>query len=289
MTVDVLIEGTPVPVKLIKFSDGGTNYKLEIEGLKLPEVFEVASVVIRTDTPVNDYLFEALMIHSALMALNNNEPFRSHLVLPYLPHGRADRVFEKGNAAPLQVFMDIFTKFFDCIHLTDPHSDFYLRYANSDSDITVRTQVDLIIEYLGKSILNMVLLAPDEGAMNKLPLIHTRRGYENCIITNAIKERDLESGRVISTTLLDPAAVKGQDVLIVDDIADGGGTFIPLAKLLKEAGANRVELYVTSGIFAKGLECFEGIIDRIHVYQIIGNYVTRDMIRTFNTTTIQEG
>lgn len=50
--------------------------------------------------------------------------------------------------------------------------------------------------------------------------------------------------------------------LIVDDICDGGGTFVGLAKELRAAGATRVYLYVTHGIFSKRLP-LEGID---HVY-----------------------
>jgi ribose-phosphate pyrophosphokinase len=53
----------------------------------------------------------------------------------------------------------------------------------------------------------------------------------------------------------------GQDLLIVDDICDGGGTFVGLAKELRKAGAKKVYLYVTHGIFSKGLP-LEGI-DRV--------------------------
>ena len=52
---------------------------------------------------------------------------------------------------------------------------------------------------------------------------------------------------------LNPELVKGKKCLIVDDICDGGGTFVGSAKLLIEAGADRVDLYVTHGIFSKGI------------------------------------
>jgi ribose-phosphate pyrophosphokinase len=42
-------------------------------------------------------------------------------------------------------------------------------------------------------------------------------------------------------------------VLIVDDLCDGGGTFTAHASVLLAAGATAVDLYVTHGIFSKGL------------------------------------
>jgi phosphoribosylpyrophosphate synthetase len=46
---------------------------------------------------------------------------------------------------------------------------------------------------------------------------------------------------------------KDKRVLIVDDICDGGKTFELLAKDLYNAGAEEVNLFVTHGLFSKGL------------------------------------
>ena len=57
----------------------------------------------------------------------------------------------------------------------------------------------------------------------------------------------------------------GQDVVIADDLIDGGMTFILLAKALKVKGAGKVILYGTHGIFSKGTKpLFEGGIDEVY-------------------------
>ena len=45
----------------------------------------------------------------------------------------------------------------------------------------------------------------------------------------------------------------------MDDICDGGRTFIELAKALKVDGPRSVWLYVTHGIFSQGFGVFAGI------------------------------
>jgi len=40
----------------------------------------------------------------------------------------------------------------------------------------------------------------------------------------------------------------------VDDICDGGGTFLGLATALKEKNAGKLSLIVSHGIFSKGFE-----------------------------------
>jgi len=42
--------------------------------------------------------------------------------------------------------------------------------------------------------------------------------------------------------------------LIVDDICDGGGTFLGLAKELKSKNAGKLYLAISHGIFSKGFE-----------------------------------
>ena len=44
---------------------------------------------------------------------------------------------------------------------------------------------------------------------------------------------------------------------MIDDICDGGRTFIECAKLLKAAGVGSMALYVSHGIFSKGLDPLE--------------------------------
>ena len=46
--------------------------------------------------------------------------------------------------------------------------------------------------------------------------------------------------------------MEGSDILIVDDICDGGRTFIGLAEELKKKNAGDLYLFVTHGIFSQG-------------------------------------
>lgn len=51
--------------------------------------------------------------------------------------------------------------------------------------------------------------------------------------------------------------VKDDNVIIVDDMIDTGGTIIKAAETLKKNGAKRVTIAATHGIFSKGFEQFE--------------------------------
>lgn len=76
--------------------------------------------------------------------------------------------------------------------------------------------------------------------------------------------------------------VEGKICLITDDICDGGGTFLLTAMALKDRGAVDVKLYVTHGIFSKGLDIFRGIVSNIYCFHTVMDYVTMNDIQQFN-------
>jgi len=284
MTIQLFIDGVEVPVKKIKFSDGGSNVKLEVpEGLS-PRRY--ICITVDPITPADNYLWEIGLVMYALEVLFPDYETKTIINLPYLPHGRADRVFERGNPCPLECFFDEFL----CweldnieIHLTDPHSDFYKNYADNLA-FEVKEQYQCFRDTVFGFQSGDYLISPDKGAKTK---IHQLQQYLDSrwvasFVVEAEKVRDPSNGKILETTLPEGIDLTNKVCYIVDDICDGGGTFIPLAEKLKEAGAKEVHLYVTHGIFAKGLDLFKGKIDKLHVYQIVSNYVTMIDIMNFN-------
>ncbi len=57
--------------------------------------------------------------------------------------------------------------------------------------------------------------------------------------------------------------LSGLTAVITDDICDGGATFIGIAKELRRLNCHKVVLYVTHGIFSKGTEVFDGLLDQL--------------------------
>ena len=73
-------------------------------------------------------------------------------------------------------------------------------------------------------------------------------------IITASKVRDLDTGKILKTEIptIDGFGPKMKYV-IVDDICDGGRTFIELAKVIKEQKPDaEIYLIVTHGIFSAG-------------------------------------
>jgi ribose-phosphate pyrophosphokinase len=107
------------------------------------------------------------------------------------------------------------------------------------------------------------VIAPDAGAAKRAGKLAKHLGVP---LKQAHKTRDVSTGQLtgfgiencddIGTKLVPPS------VLVVDDLCDGGGTFIGLGNVLREQGICP-DLYVTHGLFTKGTKDLLDIYGRI--------------------------
>lgn len=116
--------------------------------------------------------------------------------MPYLPYGRADRKFEKGNPNPLRSFLWTLEDIggFDEINICDIHNNKALEGFNLP--IKEKTQLSC---YNASLPLNFktdydIILAPDKGSVDKAATIaeHLEVDVHNCG-----KERDVSTGQII--------------------------------------------------------------------------------------------
>ncbi len=286
MTIQLIVDNVVVPIKVIKFSDGGSNIKLEVPQQLIdypPSAYY--SISVDPTTPVDNYLWDIYLTLDALhRTFKDDGKFKRILHLPYLPHGRADRVFEVGNPFPLNLFIKHILLQFDEIFLTDPHSSWCEDHIPREM-LVVKSQYQCFIEVAGKDIQSGdVLIAPDKGSLSKIYKLQQALDYRMIATTvvEAGKKRDVETGRVIETTLPEGVDLSGKVVFIIDDIGDGLGTFIPLADKLVEKGVKTIHLYLTHLIASKGLEVLRGKVDKLHIYQTVGTYINRIDVDNFN-------
>uniref|UniRef100_A0AB39AJL0 Ribose-phosphate pyrophosphokinase n=1 Tax=Vibrio phage P018-4 TaxID=3229728 RepID=A0AB39AJL0_9CAUD len=201
------------------------------------------------------------------------------LTLGYFPQARADRVFQKGQPLPSKVFAGILNSFgFSKVYIYDPHSD--VTSALIDN-VEVITQTELLrnkVTEISRKLPNFKLCAPDLGATKKIFNSTMMLGHEDYI--QAVKIRDVKTGNIVKCDLT-VDKVEG-NILILDDICDGSASFKFLAQKLKEKGADKVGLFITHGIFSKGLEVLEKDVDFIWCSNIIGNYINEQDVWRFN-------
>ena len=289
--ITVYSDNIEVPVNKVVFSDGAITFKLD----ELPSNPRYISINVDPRTPVNEVREELLMITECINQLADDTHFSGNdtftLNLPYLPYARNDRVFEKGNPNGLLSFLMTLgnIRCFDEIHICDIHNkgavetlchEYYLSF-----NIIEKKQLDCYKASLPYdfNISYDLVVSTDKGAMEKARTIAEHLEVD---IIYASKTRNISTGRIESFDLPDNISFEGKTVLIPDDIGDGMGTFVGLAKEIKKRGAVQVDLYVTHLIAAKGLKCLTGVIDNIYCYQTVGNFVNNEDVMNFNMNKI---
>lgn len=183
------------------------------------------------------------------------------LFIPCLFGQRSDRRFTPNQSFDLKIITDIINSCnFYKVSILDPHSDVSLALINNSLRISSLEYVEQAYRDICDSKVsldNLVLVSPDAGAYKK---VFEYGEKMNLSVVAANKYRD-NLGKINLTFVGD---VKDKHCLIVDDICDGGYTFIKLATKLKEQGATKVYLYVTHGYFSKGFKELNTLIDKIY-------------------------
>jgi len=112
--------------------------------------------------------------------------------------------------------------------------------------------------------LNSVVICPDKGAVQRTRAIVNafEKDFQPEPIVYCEKVRDPATGQITHTDIK-VDSLEGRTAIITDDICDGGYTFIKVAEQLRAKGASKVILFVTHGIFSKGLDVFDGLIDHV--------------------------
>lgn len=194
-----------------------------------------------------DFDSESEIMHlSQLVDLlkHNNPKVVIDMVINYLPYARQDKEIGNENTFALHSFAKIINNMeLNNIFILDPHSTKALELIKRSS---ARSPLKFINAAI-KECVPDVICFPDKGAKERYRYI----GFENVIYAEKI--RNQLTGELSGCTISDVNLIPDKNILIIDDLCDGGGTFINLAKELYINGVNEVYLYTTHGIYSKGL------------------------------------
>ncbi len=215
-----------------------------------------------------DYTMNGFMAVCEHNEVLRRRGFTTSLVYPYFPYARQDRIMNPDEPFSLKIFCDLLnSQNFKSVTIYDPHSDVTPALINN---CIVVHQWDIARQTMPfVDFKNRLFISPDAGAYKKLSKLIA----DDQRIAIGVKNRD-SGGNITHTDVFSPVPIEGQDCVIVDDICDGGRTFIELAKALKEKGAKSITLYVTHGIFSKGLDELKQHIDRIYTTDSFPNVQT---------------
>ena len=175
------------------------------------------------------------------------------LHMPYVPYARQDRVCNPGEALAAKVFCQMINaQGYESVTIFDPHSDVVPALLDR---VVVKDASGAIAQTLDRPEFKngVTFIAPDAVAQKRVMKLAKTFGVEH--VACAEKVRDTKTGEILGVDL-DFDFPAGKPALVIDDICDGGATFIALSENIttKCASYSPLFLYVSHGIFSKGVD-----------------------------------
>ena len=210
--------------------------------------------LIRWDFEGEHEIIQIIQLSNLLDEVNGYKPII--LECPYLPYGRQDKETNNTSCFALKTFCRLFSCISE-LHTFDAHNPTFFElnkkaipfnFVNTlptkeINNIVQREAIDLIVY-------------PDKGAAQR---------YSHLSATSFVcadKVRDQLTGEITGMTM--PKIDEYQRVLVMDDLCDGGRTFIEVAKLIEKYNPTELILYISHGIFSKGTKClFDSGYDKV--------------------------
>lgn len=200
------------------------------------------------------------------------------LYIPYMPYARQDRVCAPGESHALKVFTNWLNSLkFDMVEVVDPHS--YVTEALVDNLHTIPQEVVFGDFLRCQGAVYDVLIAPDAGAAKKT---------QACASVHYAMTSVMPEIRVANKVRIDGAVtvnmsttgLTNKRVCVIDDICDGGATFISLAECFN--GHHPVEpecldLFVTHGIFSNesNLKMMSHVYSDIYTHNLMNQEASK--------------
>jgi ribose-phosphate pyrophosphokinase len=242
-----MVEGDVIiPFEKMTFNAGEPHVKLLLDKVPHPDAEDFTIITMRYNSWV-----DIGFLQMAVDALRQERFKKLILLIPYLPAARQDRTMNKGEAFGLRVVADTINNMnFEEVIYYDSHSPVTEALIKNATNVNNETFIENILDGFDKPN-EVVLVAPDAGAHKKLLTVVKNLNLPNDVLL-CTKQRDTTTGRLDKFSIPNDVDLDGRLVLIIDDICDGGATFLGLADELKAKKPAALYLAVTHGIFSKG-------------------------------------
>lgn len=267
------VETSDIKFEVSKFPDGQQTLNLKSSR------YEVNNEDIVIKSRLNSFKDLEIII-CANQALKNAGADSVSLYVPYFLGSRSDRKFQEGGVNYLkQVICPIInSQNFKRVVTMDPHSDVleaclnnYDKKNNFELVKFALTKIDNKQDAQERT----ALISPDAGALKKI--YDVAKYFKITNVTTASKVRDIKTGNIIKTELPTMNLDGIEHIVIIDDICDGGRTFIELAKEIRKHNAvSDIYLIVTHGIFSAGLEPLRQHFTKVFTTDSIQNLTSSD-------------
>ncbi|MBD5381984.1 hypothetical protein [Clavibacter sp.] len=179
------------------------------------------------------------------------------LTIYYLMGMRCDRVFEINRPFTLKIVADVINSL-DIVKkvvVIEPHSSRSHNMIKCSFPISMTKR---IADELFSADNKFLFVAPDKGAFE-------RYGESIPCAVICSKVRDAATGKLLDFKAEAAILVKDCDLLVIDDLCDGGGTFVGLAPKLRELEPKSLSLAVTHAVQLDGIKRVAEVYDKVYI------------------------
>ena len=253
-------EKSDIKFKVSQFPDGQQTVDIDMSTIVEQGMYIIDDHVV-IESRMNSFRDIELII-CANQAIKNIGIPVVDLVVPYFLGARSDRKFVDGGSNYLKsvICPIINSQNFNQVIVLDPHSDVLEACLDRMVKVDNIQLVDFALQTIGKE--DVVIVSPDAGALKKIYNVAEALQLEDIII--ASKHRDVKTGKITSTTVPVNPQHANKKFVIVDDICDGGRTFIEIAKVIRQHFVDaKIYLIVSHGIFSAGMKPLNAEFDGI--------------------------
>lgn len=237
-----IAEATGLPLGKVssrQFSDGEIMINIE-ESVRGDDIYIIQS----TNKPVNDYLWELLIMIDACKRASANSV---NVVMPYFGYARQDRIAASREPITAKLIANMLVKAGVNRILT---LDLHAVQVQGFFDIPVDNlfTMPLFAEYYnekGFTGSDIVVVSPKNSGVKRARGLAEYLDAPIAIIDYAQDDAEREEGYIIGE-------VEGKTAIIVDDILNTGKTFTEAAKILERAGVKDIYAVASHGLFGGG-------------------------------------
>ena len=264
------IEKSDVKYKITKFPDGEPQIFLDSE-LDRKKEYEV---ICRITNP--EELFIVLQVGDIL----DRHEVDWNLNILYLMSMRMDRVMSFNRPFSLKIIANALnTMNWKCLESHELHSD-KLYTLLKDRSVFPKDWYDKFNSIIDSSD---VIVFPDEGAYLRYTYFFTT----DQICIKFIKERDVNTGKIKGFTLMDRKYVfkPGTTFVLIDDLCDGGGTFLGELEILKKVYPDcKYKLVVYHAVNQEGLDKVCSAFDEVIITNSYKDYESKGNLTVIDVT-----
>lgn len=231
-----------VGYEVISFPDGEKH--LKINKLDRKDTVEIICRITNSDD-----LFLLMQLSDIL---NRQCVCVEKITILYLMTMRCDRLFSFEQPFSLKIVADVINSFnAKKVVVIEPHSSTCLDLIKNSEAV-----------YLSHGMIEHATCVcyPDNGAFKRYSS-YLLMGYS---YIKCSKVRDIKTGSITSFSIDEISDSKDCDeIVVIDDLCDGGGTFVGIASKLRELKPSKLTLVVTHAVQKAGIERVAKVYDQV--------------------------